>query len=112
MARPPARRESSGNCMAKIIVIDDESNIRMMIRFSLQHVGHEVDLAIDGEDGLRMYRDGQKYDLVLLDQRMEGMVGLEVLKEIRLRNPFARVIMITAYGTVDLAVDAMKAGAT
>jgi DNA-binding response OmpR family regulator len=98
--------------MARILVVDDESNIRMMIRLALQQAGHTVDLAIDGLDGLKRYRDGEDYDLVLLDHRMPGMDGLEVLKEIRHCNSYARVVMITAFGTVDLAVSAMKAGAT
>ena len=49
---------------------------------------------------------------MLLDQRMPGMDGLEVLREIRKRDPQARVIMATAFGTIDLAVEAMKSGAT
>lgn len=98
--------------MARILVIDDETNIRMMIRLALQHVGHEVDIASDGQEGLEKFGIGIAYDLVLLDQRMPGMEGLEVLREMRRRNPNSKVVMITAYGTVDLAVDAMKAGAT
>ncbi len=98
--------------MARILVIDDETNIRMMIRLALQHVGHEVDTASDGQEGLEKYSTGIAYDLVLLDQRMPGMEGLEVLRELRRRNLDSKVVMITAYGTVDLAVDAMKAGAT
>ena len=98
--------------MARILVIDDESNIRMMVRMALEHVGHFVDLAIDGEEGLRMYGEGGKHDLVLLDQRMPGMQGIDVLREILQRSPNARIVMITAYGTVDLAVSAMKNGAT
>jgi CheY-like chemotaxis protein len=98
--------------MARILVIDDETNIRMMIRLALQHVGHEVDTAPDGPEGLEKFGTGIGWELVLLDQRMPGMEGLEVLREIRRRNPDARVIVITAFGTIDLAVDAMKAGAT
>jgi len=97
--------------MARILVIDDENNIRMMIRLALEHVGHAVETAPDGPLGVLTYGSGANWDLVLLDQRMPGMEGLEVLREIRRRNPDAKVIMITAFGTVDLAVDAMKAGA-
>jgi len=96
----------------RILVVDDESNIRMMIRLALQHVGHTVETAADGPDGLGKFGDGAGWDLVLLDQRMPGMAGLDVLREMRQRRPDARVIMITAFGTIDLAVDAMKAGAT
>jgi len=98
--------------MARILVIDDESNIRMMVRLALKYVRHEVGLASDGQEGLETFYDGKRWDLVLLDQRMPGMEGLAVLREIRTRDPLARVIMITAFGTIDLAVDAMKAGAT
>ncbi|HLY66315.1 MAG TPA: response regulator [Chloroflexota bacterium] len=97
---------------ARILVVDDESNIRMMIRMALQHVGHTVDVASDGPEGLVKFGDGSDWDLVLLDHRMPGMSGLDVLKEIHQRSPAARVVMITAFGTIDLAVDAMKSGAT
>jgi DNA-binding response OmpR family regulator len=97
---------------AKILVIDDENNIRMMIRLALQHVGHTVETAADGSEGLEKFGDGTPWDVVLLDQRMPGLEGMEVLRAMRLRQPAARIIMITAYGTIDLAVEAMKAGAT
>jgi CheY-like chemotaxis protein len=98
--------------MARILMVDDENNIRMMVRLALQHVGHTVDTASDGPDGLEKYGDGTGYDLVLLDQRMPGMEGLEVLREMRRRDPRARIVMATAFGTIDLAVEAMKLGAT
>ena len=97
--------------MARILVIDDETNIRLMIRLTLQHVGHLVEGAADGPEGLNAFGQGTDWDLVLLDQRMPGMEGLDVLREICQRQPDARVIMITAFGTIDLAVDAMRAGA-
>lgn len=97
--------------MARILVIDDEHNIRLMVRLALQHVGHTVETAADGPDGLTRFADGQAWDLVLLDQRMPGMEGIEVLRCIRELDPAARVIMITAFGTVDLAVNAMRLGA-
>lgn len=98
--------------MARILIVDDEANIRSMIRMALLQQGHEVDQAGDGPDGLTRFGYGKECDLVLLDQRMPGMDGLEVLREVRRRDPRAKVIMITAFGTVDLAVDAMKSGAT
>jgi CheY-like chemotaxis protein len=98
--------------MAHILVIDDEPNIRMMIRLTLQQDGHSVETASDGQEGLDKFGTGAEWDLVLLDQRMPVLEGLTVLQQIRYYDIHARVIMITAYGTVDLAVDAMKAGAT
>lgn len=98
--------------MARVLVIDDEHNIRMMIRIALQHAGHTVETADDGQAGLDRFGDGSDWDLVLLDQRMPGIEGLTVLRQLRYHRPDARTIMITAYGTIDLAVEAMKAGAT
>ena len=97
--------------MARILVIDDETNVCMMMKFALQHVGHTVGTATDGQDGLDKYGDGKDWDLVLLDQRMPGLEGIEALKQIRRQNSNAKVIMATAFGTVDLAVEAMKCGA-
>jgi len=84
----------------------------MMIRLALQHEGHTVDLAADGGEGLDKFGGGADWDLVLLDQRMPDLEGLAVLKQMRFHDPGARIIMITAFGTIDLAVEAMKAGAT
>jgi CheY-like chemotaxis protein len=96
----------------RILIIDDEENIRRVTRLTLQTAGYEVGEAGDGESGLRVYGDGSMWDAVLLDQRMSGMDGLETLRHISERNPTARVIMATAYASIELAVDAMKLGAT
>lgn len=98
--------------MARILIIDDESNIRLMLRLALQTEGHTVEVAGDGTEGLERYGDGADFDLVLLDQRMPGMEGIDVLREIKTRQPAARVVMVTAFGTVDLAQESKGAGAT
>jgi len=82
-----------------------------MIKLALEHVGHQVKTASDGADGLVKFGDGSAYDLVLLDQRMPGIPGIEVLTELKKRDPKARVILITAFGTIDLALEAMQTGA-
>lgn len=96
---------------ARILVVDDEHNIRIMLRLALQHDGYLVETAADGAEGLDKFGDGSEWDLVLLDHRMPGMEGTAVLREILLRHPGMKVIMITAFGTIDLAVEAMRAGA-
>jgi DNA-binding response OmpR family regulator len=96
----------------RILVIDDEENIRRVTRLTLQAAGYEVGEAADGERGLDAFGDGLTWDAVLLDQRMPGMDGLETLRQIKARQPNARVIMSTAYASIELAVDAMKLGAT
>jgi DNA-binding response OmpR family regulator len=96
----------------RILIIDDEENIRRVSRLTLQAAGYEVGEAADGEHGLEAFGDGSNWDAVLLDQRMPGMDGLETLRHINQRDETARVIMATAYASIELAVDAMKLGAT
>jgi DNA-binding response OmpR family regulator len=99
--------------MAKrVLIIDDEENIRRVTRLTLQAAGYEVGEAGDGERGLEAFGNGSAWDAVLLDQRMPGIDGLETLRQIRERQPGARVIMSTAYASIELAVDAMKLGAS
>ena len=97
--------------MARILLVDDEANIRMMVRLALQQNKHTLEMAADGPEGLEKFGDGG-WGLVLLDQRMPGMAGMDVLREMRRRDPKAQIILITAFGTVDLVMDAQKAGAT
>jgi DNA-binding response OmpR family regulator len=96
----------------RILIIDDEENIRRVTRLTLQAAGYEVGEAGDGQRGLEAFGDGSSWDAVLLDQRMPGMDGLETLGQIKERDATARVIMATAYASIELAVDAMKFGAT
>jgi len=95
----------------RILIIDDEENIRRVTRLTLQAAGYEIGEAADGESGLKLFGDGSNWDAVLLDQRMPGIDGLETLQRIHERDATARVIMTTAYASIELAVDAMKLGA-
>ena len=97
--------------MANILIVDDESNIRLMLRLALQKDGHTIATAADGPDALEQWGDGAIFDLTLLDHRMPQMEGIEVLRAMKSRNKNARVIMVTAFGTVDLALEAQRAGA-
>ena len=96
----------------RILVIDDEEHIRRVMRMTLETAGYEVGEAADGPRGLEAFGDGSAWDAVLLDQKMPGMDGLETLRRMKERRGDARVIMITAYASIELAVDAMKLGAT
>src|ERR1700730_6826592 len=96
----------------KVLIVDDEAHIREMMRLTLEAAGYEVGEAADGEEGLARFGDGSAYDVVLLDQKMPGMDGLETLRRVLARTPDARVVMVTAFASVELAVDAMRLGAT
>ena len=96
----------------RILVIDDEEHIRRMMRLTLETAGYQVGEAKDGAEGLSLYGDGSHWDVVVLDQRMPGMDGLETLRQIKQQDVNARVVMATAYASIELAVDAMKLGAT
>lgn len=96
----------------RILIIDDEENIRRMMRLTLEAAGHEVGEAANGQQGLDLFGGGSSWDIVLLDQRMPGMDGLEVLRRLNQHDAAAQVIMVTAYASVELAVQAMKIGAT
>lgn len=95
----------------RVLIVDDEANVRETMRLALETAGHRVEIADDGQEGLLLFGAGSEWDLVLLDQRMPGMEGLDVLRRMRERDPEARIVMVTAYGTIELAVEAMKAGA-
>ncbi|MCL4472823.1 MAG: sigma-54 dependent transcriptional regulator [Actinobacteria bacterium] len=94
-----------------ILIVDDEKNMRFVVGRALSGAGHEVREASSGEEALDAFDDSVP-DLVILDQRMPGMGGLEALAEIKKQHPGLPVIMLTAHGNVESAVQAMKAGAT
>ena len=96
----------------RILIVDDEDNLRRLMRLTLETAGYEVAEAADGEAALRAFGDGGAFDAVLLDQRMPGLDGLEVLGRMKASRGDVPIIMVTAYRTIELAVDAMKLGAT
>jgi DNA-binding NtrC family response regulator len=94
-----------------ILIVDDEASIRESLQTLLELEGFTVETASTGEEGLAKMAE-QPMDLVLLDFALPDRNGLEILRDIRDRDPELGVIMITAYGTVENAVAAMQAGAT
>lgn len=93
-----------------ILVIDDDSSLRRVLEYNLQEAGYTVSTAPDGEEGLRLFAEDIPA-LVITDMKMPGMDGMQVLRAIKERSPETLVIIITAFGAVDVAVDAMKLGA-
>lgn len=94
----------------RILIIDDEKNIRNTLSHSLKNDQYEVDTAVNGEDGIKKFKK-DNYDLVLIDMKMPGIDGIETLSKLKEINQQVEVIMITAYGTIETAVESMKLGA-
>ncbi len=94
----------------KILVVDDEPNLRKSLAQSLASLGHPVESALNGEEALTRLGD-QAIGLMILDLKLPGMDGIEVLKKASEARPDLRVIMVTAFGTVERAVEAMRLGA-
>ena len=102
-----------GDMMSKtqhILLIDDDQSLRRVIEYSLVEKGYYVRTAAGGEEGFALY-EKEPFDAVITDITMSGMSGMEVLTKFRQADPGLPVIMITAYGTIESAVEAMKQGA-
>jgi len=95
---------------ARILVVDDERNIRKNLSMMLEAAGYEVETASDGEAALAKSKE-QHHDIAFVDLQMPKMGGLELLRHLRGLNPTLAVIILTAYGSVARAVEAMKLGA-
>ncbi|GAB4029347.1 sigma-54-dependent transcriptional regulator [Spirosoma gilvum] len=96
--------------MAKLIIVDDEKPIRAALRDILEYEGYEVDEAKDGEEGLDMILNGS-YDVALCDIKMPKLNGLEVLAKVSEAEKSTQVVMVSAFGNVENAVEATKRGA-
>ncbi|HWI40189.1 MAG TPA: sigma-54 dependent transcriptional regulator [Verrucomicrobiae bacterium] len=103
-------RDIAMNTSAKILVVDDDASLRRVLEYNLQEEGYDVLTAADGADGLRLFAE-QLPDLVITDLKMPGVDGFQVLAAIKEKSPETLVIVITAFGAVETAVEAMKLGA-
>ena len=94
-----------------ILIVDDEPSMRMALSESLESCGYEICVSGDGADALKRFRN-DRFKIVITDMRMPKMSGMEVLRGIKRVSPQTPVIVITAYGTVNTAIEAMKEGAS
>jgi two-component system NtrC family response regulator len=104
MSIAPARKE------AKILIVEDERPLRELLEIELARSGYKVDSAADGEIGLTKYRQ-EAYNVVLLDMKMPGMDGVDVLKQMRAESILPEIIVFTGHGTIESAVECIKHGA-
>jgi len=96
--------------LSQILVVDDQKSVRATLQITLSRAGHGVDEAGSGEEAIQKI-DTTIYDLVLTDLKMEGADGLAVLEAVKARDQDTEVILITAFGTIESAVQAIKRGA-
>ncbi len=96
--------------MSRILVVDDEADMRFSIRMLLERTGHVVVEAENGDVALQRLKENS-IDLALLDMRLPGMDGIQILQKIREQHKDLPVIMVTGYGNVELADQALKMGA-
>ena len=89
----------------RVLVVEDEEKLRRVVQLQLQSAGFDVDQAGSAEEGLR---GADRADLIITDLKLPGMDGLELLSNIRRQNSQTPVIVMTAFGTVETAVSAMK----
>jgi two-component system, NtrC family, response regulator AtoC len=96
--------------MRRVLVVDDEENLRLVVRTFLRRDGYEVETAANGEEALRLLETFGP-DFVLTDVRMPKMGGLDLLSTLKAKGAEVTVIVMSAYGSLDLAIEAIKAGA-
>src|SRR5688572_22145845 len=97
--------------MGTILIIDDNDTIREGLAHTIRKMGHTALSAKGGAEGLALFKSRGDVDFVITDLKMEGMDGVEVLKQLGALDPDTITMIITAYGTVETAVEAMKLGA-
>ncbi len=95
---------------AKILVVDDDENVRALLQEALKQDDYQVVTVDSGETALRLI-EAQDFDLALIDLRLGGMSGLDVLSELRKRRPDTVVIMLTGHASIESAVEALRKGA-
>jgi len=96
--------------MNSILVVDDEAGMRAAVQEALQRKGYSVDVAEDGREAIRKI-GASEYRMVISDMQMPGLGGMDVLKEVKKTTPHVPVLLITAFGTIEKAVEAVKEGA-
>jgi two-component system, NtrC family, response regulator len=96
--------------VARILIVEDDPGLRQVMQVQLTKEGYEVTLAANAEEAIELLQKSHQ-DLIITDLHMPGISGIDLLKKVRAEDPGALVILMTAYGTVQSAVEAMKSGA-
>jgi DNA-binding NtrC family response regulator len=107
---PPAEHRFSWSIMDPILIVDDEVEMRIAMSETLKHSGYPVELSHNAIDALNKFKKNA-YSMVITDMTMPKRSGIELLKDIRKIDELLPVLMVTAYGTIETAVEAMRLGA-
>lgn len=94
----------------RILIVDDEQNVRQLIAKVLEKEGYEILTACNGEEGLEVFQKNN-IDLIISDIKMPKMNGIEFLHKVKEQEPGVGFILITAFATMETAIDAIKSGA-
>jgi len=97
--------------MKRLLIVEDKESLALMLKETVESEGLEADIASNGSDAMRRLAEGRRYLAVVTDLRLPGADGIAVLKQAKESDPECPVIVMTAYGTIDNAVEAMKLGA-
>src|SRR5260370_17464611 len=95
----------------RVVIVDDEEVLRDVLDVMLRREGFEVVMAASGEEALSVLDQDENIDLVILDIMLPGISGIDTLRAVRIANPNLPVIVITAFSSIDGAIEAMKHGA-
>ena len=94
----------------KVLIIEDDENMRFFLQEAVTKRGYEVETANDAESGAAKFKE-RAFDLVMMDVKLPGMSGIEAIPLLKQHDPGAVILVMTAFGTKQLAVDALRAGA-
>src|SRR5438309_1382766 len=97
--------------MKRLLIVEDKESLALMLKETVESEGLEADLASNGSDAVRRLAGGQRYLVIVTDLRLPGADGIAVLKQAKESDPDCPVIVMTAFGTIENAVEAMKLGA-
>jgi DNA-binding response OmpR family regulator len=104
-----AEAPKGGGTPVRILVIDDEAVIKEVLQIAFEEAGWKVAKADTGEEAVRRMRD-QQFDVLVVDKNLPGMSGIDFIREVRKQNRVIRVLLITAYGSVESAVETLNLG--
>ena len=96
---------------SKILIVDDEATILKMMELVLANAGYTITTAESGQEALEVYGNGANFDLLITDYKMPGMNGIELEGEVLRRDPSAKVLLVSGYGGIDTALEALNKGA-